>query len=74
MAGKEKMTMEGEGKLKPIKAAEKPLQSRCSTSRLVDLMRDMELQNSPLYLQSIRATLFGQFIDIPAVVQENYLF
>ncbi|KAK1302936.1 hypothetical protein QJS10_CPB12g00800 [Acorus calamus] len=33
MAGKEKMAIEGEGKLKPIKTAGKPLQSRCSTSR-----------------------------------------
>ncbi|KAK1306954.1 hypothetical protein QJS10_CPA10g01177 [Acorus calamus] len=37
MAEKEKMAMEGEGKLKPVKAVGKPLQSRCSTSRLTVL-------------------------------------
>ncbi|KAK1258399.1 hypothetical protein QJS04_geneDACA006993 [Acorus gramineus] len=40
MAGKEKMAVEGEGKLKPVKVAWKPLQSLYSTSRLIDLMQD----------------------------------
>ncbi|KAK1278830.1 hypothetical protein QJS04_geneDACA022823 [Acorus gramineus] len=51
--------------LKKVKYTSKPINTRCTTTRIVDFMKANNLSERPLHVQIIKETPFGVFLDIP---------
>ncbi|KAK1293830.1 hypothetical protein QJS10_CPA16g00635 [Acorus calamus] len=59
--------------LKKVKYTSKPINTRCTTTRIVDFMKANNLSERPLHVQIIKDTPFGVFLDIPPFRTEKCL-